>query len=75
MAYDKFKICDVCGNGFRRAARSANHDTCDKVCTRAKRAKRTREEQIRHECAEIEYDDEIAKYKYEREKEDADDGW
>lgn len=41
----KSRKCVVCGALFKSNRRASNHNTCDPLCTRAKHAKRTREEQ------------------------------
>ena len=40
------KRCVVCGVLFKDVRKYHNANTCDPLCTRAKHAKRTREEQI-----------------------------
>jgi hypothetical protein len=49
------RLCVICGAKVRNQNPKTN--TCDPICTRAKHASRTRQEQIEHEMAIDEYND------------------
>jgi len=46
------KCCVVCQMRYFSFKRSGNADTCDEMCTRAKKVQRTRPEQLQFEMDE-----------------------